>query len=63
MPAKEIAAYEAEKKGERINMRVPRPLLAALKARSKREAFPKRVSGRPEPICYDNNVPELSITS
>ena len=34
------AQFEFEKKDEQINMRVPRPLLAALKARAKARGIP-----------------------
>jgi predicted DNA binding CopG/RHH family protein len=34
------ARFEFEKKDEQINMRVPRPLLAALKARAKARGIP-----------------------
>ncbi len=34
------ARFEFEKKDEQINMRVPRPLLAALKARAKERGIP-----------------------
>ncbi len=42
------AKFEFEKKDDQINMRVPKPLLAAAKARAKRAVFPTHVlSGKP----------------
>ncbi len=34
------AKFEFEKKGEQINMRVPKPLLAAVKARARERGIP-----------------------
>jgi predicted DNA binding CopG/RHH family protein len=34
------ARFEFERKGEQINMRVPKPLLAAVKARAKARGIP-----------------------
>ena len=36
----QAARFEFEKKDEQINLRVPRPLLAALKARAKARGIP-----------------------
>jgi predicted DNA binding CopG/RHH family protein len=35
-----VARFEFEKKDEQINMRVPKPLLAAVKARAKARGIP-----------------------